>query len=311
MTDTKLKGSGVFKLCFLLQMVFLGASPVSAGTFRQDFGYYQASQIWMGTELMDFANLDETASSGSVSTIYSVSSYSFDVEKGVSEARVHARVAQSTMNEFSAARTPSGDSMAGLAEIGVGFSRVLQRWGQQVANWSLDFQAPGDANLSPYQFNAITNGQPQLKFGLDYSYLFGSGSFSIALSYAWRFGTLDMVNVNDAGTLQRLELDVPDVIALEMSLPFYFGSNYAGFLFSHEQALSGMDVGSDQFMSIVGEYGRAPFPATREVRTFVGAVFGMVVGSSSTIDATVNTQINGRNTDKGIGFNLGFSSTFE
>lgn len=258
---------------------------------------------------MDFADLDETSSQGVVSRAYSLSSVTFDIEPGTSEARINIRATHAAIDGFSAANSADGSSQTGVSEVSFGFSRKILNKNKQVLNWSVDFSSPGSTNLSPFMFTSITHGQTFLKLGLDYSLNYRYGSLGIGVSYAYRPGALTFIDQNGPQGRTELRLDVPDVLGIDLSLPFYYKKAYFGALINYEQALGGIDIGSPTFGEAV-DLGFYPFPATEEMRLFGGLIVGMMVNKTSFVDLTINRQLMGKNTDRGLGVNLGYSTSF-
>jgi len=286
-----------------IQLVFallLSSSLAHALEFRQDFGYYSADKIWFGSDLRDFADLDPTATDGTVSTLYTRSTFGYVISEKTS-VNVFLEAASTKMNDFSAGGANRDDEQSGLSKVG--FELMSNLYTTEKWSWDLGYglTAPGSP-YNPYQFNALGDGLTNYNVDLNLSYSAPTSvGFFVAIGYVHRPG---FTEIREGGNMYSLSN--PDRVTIDVGVPYYLNRNVFSINMSHSESLGGVDIGDAEWGAFAGGAMQPPFPATQENVT-TAQVNWAYAFDSFLLDIGLSRQVAGRNTDQGWGLNIGYN----
>lgn len=270
--------------------------------WRFDAGYYEAKSFWAGNKNSAFAN------NGKTKKEYFRISYNKNLSEALS-MRLAAELSSFKLDGFSMGNAKSGKGQSGISEVEMMLNRSLLKIGSHSFSVDYGVSAPG-SEYENMAFDALGTGVTTYKFALVWDWRLDIPiGINSSIGYWWRPGSLRAGAANSGGD-GSMELDIPDFFVFNFALPVYLGPNVISLDFAQRSALSGIDIFDSKFMAFaMASNGKLPFPATREMVSIVQLSYERNFDSFSA-DITVSEQVAGRNTDKGMGINLGFQMDY-
>jgi hypothetical protein len=178
-----------------------------------------------------------------------------------------------------------GDVQKGLAEVGMNFSREIYKY----SDWynlglSAGFAAPG-YGYNANKFNAPGQGFTSYIFSVDNFFTLGDFGLGANFTYKERPGS--------NGRHQA-----PEQFIYDLSASYFYESHFISISYAKLQSQSGIDLGE------------GPFPVLQENYETMTYTYGYMFENGNQIDLNVSNKVMLKNTDGGLGFNLGYSYNF-
>lgn len=283
----------------------LSTGIAKANSWRQDIGHYEGQGIWMGETYTAYTDM---ASGAKTVKNYLRSTFSTQMTEKT-EASLAFEITSFKMDGFSEGNAKDGKGQTAISEVELGFSTKWMKSGFHTVSLNYGASFPG-SEYENQSFDAPGVGVPVYKIGVGWDYTTESMvGLNASLSYWLKPGELKAGKGNSDGSPGAV-LDMPDMVVATLGVPVYFGSNVVSLDLTHKASTGGVDIGDADFMAYaMASNGRLPFPATKENITSVQLSYVKYFGEKS-VDVSFSQQVAGRNTDKGVGLNVGYQTEF-
>lgn len=285
----------------LAGLLIFGSCAAEAYTWRQDIGYYEADGFWMGET---FKPYNDFASGAKVKKHYLRSTFSTQMTEKT-EASLAFEITSNKMDGFSAGNAKDGKGQTAISEVELAFSTSLLKSGSNSVTLDYGASFPG-SEYESHAFDSVGTGVTIYKLGVGYSYSSESMvGFNASAAYWFKPGELKAGKGNSDGTPGAV-LDLPDMAVISLGVPVYFGSNIVSLDLTNKTSIGGVDLTDTEYSNYsTVSNGRGPFPATKENITTLQVSYAKYFGEKS-VDFSLSQQLAGRNTDRGLGINIGY-----